>query len=75
MRSGERLQEVLFARGEPSQTIGIDGIVAARLESPAINVVRDYLEALRLGTGREDRQLIQKVLDDAVPEFRSQYQS
>ncbi len=63
IRSGERLQEILFAREEPSREIGIEGIVAAQPESPPLNVMRDWLVALEKGIVREERAAIDSVLE------------
>src|SRR3984893_5001099 len=40
IRPGERLNEILFAREEPSADIGIDGVVAAKPVCPAIETVQ-----------------------------------
>src|SRR5208282_1434013 len=46
-RPGERMQEVLFARGEPTVDIGFVGVVAARPAQPSIEAMRGWL-AMRL---------------------------
>jgi O-antigen biosynthesis protein WbqV len=70
IRPGERLQETLFARDEPTSAIdGIEGIVAARPVSPSLDVMRGWLAALEQGLAREDRSVIFGVLHDAVPDF------
>jgi O-antigen biosynthesis protein WbqV len=71
VRPGERLQEVLFAKEEPTVPIGIEGIVAARPSSPSLEALRGWLAALDQGVTREDRAVIYKVLRDAVPDFAS----
>jgi FlaA1/EpsC-like NDP-sugar epimerase len=70
MRPGERMQEVLFARGEPTVEIGFDGVVAARLAQPPIEAMRGWLAMLDQGLAREEREAIYRVLRDAVPDFQ-----
>src|SRR5262249_11016091 len=43
IRPGERLQEILFAREEPTAPIGIEGIVAAKPVSPSLDAMRGWL--------------------------------
>jgi FlaA1/EpsC-like NDP-sugar epimerase len=69
IRPGERLQEILFAREEPTAPIGIEGIVAAKPISPSLEAMRGWLAALEQGLAREDRSVIFGVLHDAVPDF------
>jgi O-antigen biosynthesis protein WbqV len=69
IRPGERLQEILFAREEPTAPIGIEGIVAAKPVSPSLDAMRGWLAALEQGLAREDRTVIFRVLRDAVPDF------
>src|SRR6266700_1382309 len=69
IRPGERLQEILFAREEPTAPIGIEGIVAAKPVSPSLEEMRGWLAALEQGLAREDRSVIFGVLHDAVPDF------
>jgi O-antigen biosynthesis protein WbqV len=68
-RPGERLNEILFAREEPTAPIGIEGIVAAKPASPSLEAMRGWLAALEQGLAREDRSVIYGVLRDAVPDF------
>jgi FlaA1/EpsC-like NDP-sugar epimerase len=69
-RPGERLQEVLFARGEPTIDIGFMGIVAACPAQPSIDAMRGWLAMLDQGLQREEREAIYRVLRDAVPDFQ-----
>jgi O-antigen biosynthesis protein WbqV len=70
VRPGERLKEILFARGEEANdVIGISGIVAARPQAPSIELMRAWLSTLEAGLAREDRTAIDAVLHDAVPGF------
>jgi len=69
-RPGERMQEVLFARGEPTVDIGFDGVVAARPAQPSIEAMRGWLAMLDQGLAHEEREAIYRVLHDAVPDFQ-----
>jgi len=70
VRPGERMQEILFARGEPTVDIGFDGVVAARPAQPSIDAMRAWLAMLDQGLVREERDAIYRVLRDAVPDFQ-----
>ena len=72
IRRGERLNEILFAREEPTVEIGISGIVAARPVCPSLETMRAWLATLEHGLQREDRAVIYRVLRDAVPDFRGE---
>ncbi len=72
IRPGERLNEILFAREEPSVDIGIVGVVAATPVCPPIEVVRGWLAKLNGGLDRSERAAIDGVLHEAVPDFRSE---
>ena len=69
VRPGERLNEILFAREEPMTEIGIPGIVAAKPVSPSIEAMRGWLLTLERGLSRDERDAIDRVLRDAVPDF------
>ncbi len=69
-RPGERMQEVLFARGEPTAEIGFDGVVAARPAQPSMEAMRGWLAMLDQGLVREEREAIYRALRDAVPDFQ-----
>ena len=69
LRPGERMQELLFAAGEPTVEIGFVGVVAARPAQPSIDAMRGWLAMLDQGLAREERQAIYRVLRDAVPDF------
>jgi FlaA1/EpsC-like NDP-sugar epimerase len=69
-RPGERLHEILFAREEPVAEIGFAGIVAARPVQPSIEAMRGWLAMLEQGLARDEREVIYRVLRDAVPDFR-----
>jgi O-antigen biosynthesis protein WbqV len=70
IRPGERLNEILFARNEPIQEIGISGIVAARPNCPPLDDVQTWLHALEQAIERDDRDAIFRVFSEAVPDFR-----
>ncbi|MBZ0139628.1 MAG: polysaccharide biosynthesis protein, partial [Pseudorhodoplanes sp.] len=72
MRPGERLHEILFAREEPTVEIGIAGVVAARPVSPPLDTMQEWLTRLQQGLVRGDRAVIDRVLRDAVPDFRGE---
>jgi FlaA1/EpsC-like NDP-sugar epimerase len=72
IRPGERLNEILFAREEPSVDIGIAGVGAAALVCPSIEVVRDWIAQLKRGLERSERGAIVGVLREAVPDYRSE---
>ncbi|MDE2284137.1 MAG: polysaccharide biosynthesis protein [Hyphomicrobiales bacterium] len=68
-RPGERMQEVLFARSEPTAEIGIEGVVGARPAQPSLEAMRGWLALLEQGLARDEREAIFRVLRDAVPDF------
>src|SRR6266571_1897442 len=72
IRPGERLNEILFAREEPSVEVGIAGIVAARPVCPSLEAMRGWLARLEQGLARDERAVIDNVLRDAVPDFRGE---
>jgi O-antigen biosynthesis protein WbqV len=72
IRPGERLHEVLFARGEETNDIGIPGIVATKPVQPSLEAIRGWVATLEQGLARNDRAVIYNVLRDAVPEFRGE---
>jgi len=72
IRPGERLNEILFARGEETSEIGIPGIVAAKPVRPPLDAIRAWVATLEQGVARGERAAIYNVLRDAVPEFRGE---
>jgi O-antigen biosynthesis protein WbqV len=72
IRPGERLNEILFARGEETSDTGIPGIVAAKPVSPSLETIRAWVATLEQGVTRGERAAISNVLRDAVPEFRGE---
>jgi FlaA1/EpsC-like NDP-sugar epimerase len=71
MRPGERLNEILFATEEPTIDIGVAGIMAAKPNEPAMQMLRKWIALLEQAIARDDRASIRAVLKDAVPEFGS----
>ena len=69
VRPGERLNEILFAREEPAEEIGIAGIVAARPVHPSLEAMHAWVRTLGEALAREERSAIYHVLRDAVPDF------
>ena len=72
IRPGERLHEILFARDEETNEIGIPGIVATKPVQPSLEAIRGWLTTLEQGLSRNERAVIYNVLRDAVPEFRGE---
>jgi O-antigen biosynthesis protein WbqV len=72
IRPGERLHEILFAREEEMTETGIPGIVAAKPVQPSLEAVRGWVAMLEQGLMHNERAAIDKVLRDAVPEFRGE---
>ena len=69
IRPGERLNEILFAREEPTSAIGIEGVVAAAPVCPSLEVVQGWLEKLKRDLDTGERAAIYGVLREAVPNF------
>jgi len=69
IRPGERLNEILFAREEPTSAIGIDGVVAAAPVCPSLEVVQGWLAKLKRDLDTGERAAIYGVLREAVPNF------
>ncbi|MGZ3411778.1 MAG: SDR family NAD(P)-dependent oxidoreductase [Xanthobacteraceae bacterium] len=70
IRPGERLHEILFAQEEPTAEIGIAGIVAARPTQPLLETMRGWLRELEESVTRNERGSIDRILRNAVPDFR-----
>jgi FlaA1/EpsC-like NDP-sugar epimerase len=69
IRPGERLNEILFAREEPTSDIGIEGVVAAAPVCPSMEVVQGWLVKLKREIETGERAAIYGVLREAVPNF------
>lgn len=70
IRPGERLNEILFAREEPTGDVGIAGIVAARPNEPPLDTLRTWLSELEKANKAEQYDAAFRVLRDAIPEFK-----
>lgn len=70
IRAGERLNEVLFAQDEPTQEIGIDGIVAANPPHASLTEVRELLSRLERALNAEERDAAFEVFRQAVRDFQ-----
>jgi FlaA1/EpsC-like NDP-sugar epimerase len=69
IRPGERLNEILFAREEPTSEIGIEGVVAAAPVCPSLDVVEVWLAKLKRDLDAGERAAIYGLLRQAVPNF------
>jgi FlaA1/EpsC-like NDP-sugar epimerase len=69
IRPGERLNEILFAREEPTSDIGVEGVVAAAPVCPSVDVVEGWLAKLKRDLEAGERAAIYGVLRQAVPNF------
>ena len=69
-RPGERLHEILFSQEEPSEEVGIAGIVAAKPVRAPLTTVKVWMATLDQALVNEDRDAVFRVLGDAVPDFR-----
>ncbi len=75
IRPGERLNEILFAREEPTSDIGVEGVVAAAPVCPSIDVVEGWLARLKHDLDAGERAAIYGVLRQAVPNFAGEMES
>jgi O-antigen biosynthesis protein WbqV len=75
IRPGERLNEILFAREEPTSDIGIEGVVAAAPVCPSMEVVQGWLAKLKREIETGERAAIYGVLREAVPNFSAAMES
>ncbi|MGI8526602.1 MAG: SDR family NAD(P)-dependent oxidoreductase, partial [Pseudolabrys sp.] len=71
IRPGERLNEILFAREEPTFDIGVSGIVAARPMQPSLETVQARLAKLRSALQSGDRSAVYAVLADVAPPLKT----
>jgi len=69
IRPGERLNEILFAREEPTSDIGVEGVVASAPVCPSVDVVEGWLAKLKRDLETGERAAIYGVLRQAVPNF------
>ncbi len=71
IRPGERLNELLFAKQEPSTEIGIPGIVAARPNELPLATMRNWLVGLQSEVAQHHHAGVVAILKDAIPEYRA----
>lgn len=71
IRPGERLNEILFASEEPKVDIGVAGVMAAKPNEASMWKMRSWVKALKEASEKVDREAIQAILQEAVPEFRN----
>jgi O-antigen biosynthesis protein WbqV len=69
VRPGERLNEILFAREEPTVDTGIDGVMAARPVFADRARMERWLDRLAEAVARGDRAAAETIMGEAVPEF------
>jgi O-antigen biosynthesis protein WbqV len=69
IRPGERLNEILFAREEPTADIGIEGVVAAAPACPSVEIVQTWLAKLKNDLDGGKRAAIYGLLREVVPNF------
>src|SRR5829696_1898243 len=74
-RPGERLNEILFAREEPRAEIGIDGVMAAQPVSADMSHIEGWLRAFERALATNDRAAVERVFEEAIPEFSGRKQS
>jgi O-antigen biosynthesis protein WbqV len=72
IRPGERLNEVLFAPEEPVTEIGIEGIVAAHPPRRSVEFMHNWLSTFADVVNRGERSAFDRLLRQAVPDFRGE---
>lgn len=70
IRPGERLNELLFASEEAHTDVGIAGVVAAKPSYPSHEAMKRWLLMLDDAVARGERMSMQRVLREAVSDFR-----
>lgn len=71
VRPGERLNEILFAKQEPTSEIGIAGILAARPHELPLGTLKAWLATLRTTIDADQHEAAVAILKDAVPEYQA----
>lgn len=69
MRPGERLNEILFAKQEPTIETGLPGILSAKSSWAVMGSVRKWVGVLEVAIATDDRAKAMSVMIEAVPEF------
>lgn len=75
VRAGERLHEILFAKEEPVVETGVAGVMAAKPIFRALHDVEAWLKRLQIGLDHADRNAVECVLEEAIPEFKNRNSS
>lgn len=70
IREGERLQETLFAPGETTTEIGLEGVVAARPRFPSLAALNKSINALEQALARGDQNATLELLHATVPGYK-----
>jgi FlaA1/EpsC-like NDP-sugar epimerase len=70
VRPGERLNEILFGKEEPTVETGVDGVMAAQPIFADLARIKGWLQAFREALSRDDRAAAEAVLVDAVPALK-----
>jgi O-antigen biosynthesis protein WbqV len=73
MKPGERLNEILFAREEPTIEIGVHGVVATTPVYPTLEAMHAWIADLETGLRQDQRASIYRVMKDAIPDFRNEW--
>ena len=68
-RPGERLQEVLFAPGEPMLDLGVEGILGAKPDFVTLDEMRGVLDELTAAVEEDDQERIHTILQRCVKDF------
>jgi O-antigen biosynthesis protein WbqV len=72
IRPGERLNEILFAREEPTSEIGVAGILAAKPVYFPLDAMCAWIEDLERALACNEHEAVFKVLRAVVPDFRAE---
>ncbi len=72
VRPGERLNEILFGKEEPTIDTGVDGVMAAKPVFADRKRIEAWLDQLRAALAANDRFAAEAVLADAVPALTRQ---
>jgi FlaA1/EpsC-like NDP-sugar epimerase len=70
VRPGERLHEILFDQDEPMVETGLDGVMAAQTHAAGQRRISRWLDSLRKALAKDDAKAAQKVLLEAIPDYR-----
>lgn len=71
IRPGERLNEILFAKEEPTSDIGVDGVLAARPHELPLSTLQAWIATLQSAIAGDQHDRAVAILKDAVPEYQA----